>query len=333
MRGPANKSHHRIAVPLEDAGRGGSRWLHIHRDVEAELPVSAPRNHFRLVPPREPHLLIAGGIGDTPLVAMARDLKRQCTAVSLHYCARNRLSAPLLEELEAICGGQLKTWMSDEGDCFGSVSALSVAAGPELCVCGSARVTVAVEQAAPSLDWPEEHRHSEPFTAFQDTDFEPEAFEAIIASRGSRLGIPADRSLFSVLSETGIALNSSRELGVCGACGAATSKVPLFPEMLCVAPTAGKPCSCAAYPAEKVQLSLTSDGSEIPFGTPKAAHSAAARDPTFKPYFLSSPSAVIIASASCNAAGGSGFSGLRSGPAGNPTARIRVLTATGLMAE
>ena len=52
----------------------------------------------------------------------------------------------------------------------------------------------------------------------QDADFRPEAFEAVIASSGARLAVPADRSLLSVLTDNGIALDSSCEIGVCGAC-------------------------------------------------------------------------------------------------------------------
>ena len=215
---PDDRSHYSIAVKREDTGRGGSRWLHTHLDIGAELPVSAPRNHFQLTPQNGPHLLIAGGIGVTPLAAMARELRRHGTDFVLHYCARNRLSAPLLEELEAICGKQLRIWLSDDGERFEPQSVLADAVGGELYVCGSARLTDAVQQAATSVGWPEERFHSEHFAALQDANFEPEAFEAVIASSGARLEIPAERSLLSVLSENGIALDSSCEIGVCGAC-------------------------------------------------------------------------------------------------------------------
>lgn len=215
---PEDRSHYTIAVKREDTGRGGSSWLHSHLEVGTEIPVSAPRNHFQLAPQKGPHLLIAGGIGVTPLTAMARELKRHGTDFVMHYCARNRLSAPLLEELEAICDDRLRVWLSDSGERFEAQAVLAGAPGTELYVCGPARLTDAVEQAATSLDWPTEQFHSERFTALQDADFQPEAFEAIIASTGSKLSIPADRSLLSVLSDHGIALDSSCEIGVCGAC-------------------------------------------------------------------------------------------------------------------
>lgn len=215
---PDDRSHYRIAVKREDAGRGGSRWLNSHLEVGAELPVSAPRNHFRLEPQNGRHLLIAGGIGVTPLAAMARQLKQQGTDFVLHYCARNRQNAPLLAELEAICGAALKTWISELGQRFDAASVLAAETGAELYVCGPARLTDSVEQTALSLGWPEERFHAEHFAALQDVDFHPEAFEAVIASSGLRLDVPADRSLLAVLSENGIALDSSCEIGVCGAC-------------------------------------------------------------------------------------------------------------------
>ena len=126
----------------------------VHLEAGAELPVSAPRNHFRIDPLSGRHLLIAGGIGVTPLLPMARELKRQGAAFAFHYCARNRVSAPLLEELEALCGAELKTWMTGDAERFDPVSVLAEETGAELYVCGPVRLTDAVEQAALSLHWP-----------------------------------------------------------------------------------------------------------------------------------------------------------------------------------
>ncbi len=215
---PDDRSHYRIAVKREDNGRGGSAWLHGHLPVGAELPVSAPRNHFRLDPDGGRHLLIAGGIGITPLLAMARTLERHGTDFLFHYCVRNPKSAPLLEELAAICGPRLTTWMSDDGAFLDPGPVLAGAAGAQVYVCGPASLTDAVEQAARSLDWPAGCFHTERFAALQDADFTPEAFEAVLASDGSRIEVPADRSLLSVLAEKGVALESSCEIGVCGAC-------------------------------------------------------------------------------------------------------------------
>ncbi|PWW01468.1 vanillate O-demethylase ferredoxin subunit [Hoeflea marina] len=215
---PEDLGHYQIAVKREHLGRGGSTWLHEHLRAGTELPVSAPRNHFRLDPQAGPHLLIAGGIGVTPIAAMARTLKRRGTAFRLHYCARDQAHAPLLADLEAVCGAELTTWLSADDRRLDPIAVLGAATGARLYVCGPRRLTDAVEQAALALGWPAERFHAERFTALEDADFRPEPFEAVIASSGARLQVPAERSLLSVLADNGIAPDSSCEIGVCGAC-------------------------------------------------------------------------------------------------------------------
>src|SRR5271166_737337 len=100
---PDDLSHYRIAVKLEEKGRGGSKWVHenLHEGVEAH--VSAPRCNFRLEAQAKQHVLVAGGIGVTPFLAMALAAKKAGTPYHLAYCSSLALP-PFFEELQALHG-------------------------------------------------------------------------------------------------------------------------------------------------------------------------------------------------------------------------------------
>lgn len=212
---PADRSKYEIAIKREASGRGGSLWAHEHLVEGAIAHVSAPRNNLPLVAAQR-IVLVAGGIGITPFVAMAHELKRGGRDFVVHYCARSPGEAPLLAELQAICGPQLACWFSRTGARFDPAVIGPYQPGTHVYVCGPQRLLDAVQGAL--ADWPEEQIHGEVFQATLDENFKAEPFEAVIASTGQRLLVPADRSLLSVLRDAGFIVASSCELGVCGSC-------------------------------------------------------------------------------------------------------------------
>lgn len=215
---PGAQRQWQIAVKREDAGRGGSAWVHGALAVGGEALVSAPRNNFPLAAGAQRHVLVAGGIGVTPLLAMARTLAAQGADFTLHYCARSAALAPLLPELRAVCGARLVTWFGDEGRRLDPALIGAPKAGTHLYACGPHRLTEAVRAAAGALGWAEANQHYEVFQPTLDENFKPEPFEVRIASTGATLLVPADRSALEVLREAGFAMPSSCELGVCGSC-------------------------------------------------------------------------------------------------------------------
>lgn len=220
---PDDRSHYLIAVRREEAGRGGSAWLHAALAPDALLTVAAPRNHFELPEVPRRTLLVAGGIGVTPLLAMARRLAHQTAQqnadFAFHYCARSRAAAPLLDEVAAICGDRLVTWFPEEGRRFDASAVLAAEPSEaDILVCGPQRLAEAIEAAVAARGWPAECFHTERFAALDPGDFVPEPFEAVIASTGAVLSVPAERSLVAVLAEGGIELPTSCESGVCGSC-------------------------------------------------------------------------------------------------------------------
>jgi ferredoxin len=125
---------------------------------------------------------------------------------------------PLLPELRALCGDRLQTWFSDEGRRFGAEMIGPPDDGRHLYVCGPPRLLTPVLAHAAATGWPETQVHTEIFKPHSDENFKPEPFDAFIASTGTVLHVPADRSLLDVLRAHGLATASSCELGVCGSC-------------------------------------------------------------------------------------------------------------------
>jgi vanillate O-demethylase ferredoxin subunit len=215
---PADRTRYEIAIKREDPGRGASLWAHANLAVGAIAHVSAPRNNFPLAKDARRCVLVAGGIGITPFVSMARQLARDGADFELNLCARSAESAPLLAELGAICGDRLRTWFSRDGRRFEPAAIGAPDADRHLYVCGPQRLLDAVLAAATAAGWPDAHIHTEVFQPIRDENFNPEPFDAFIASTGAVLHVPADRSLLDILRANGLSMASSCELGVCGSC-------------------------------------------------------------------------------------------------------------------
>lgn len=213
---PHRKDVYVIAVKQEFDGRGGSRWIHEALAAGKQAHVTAPRNNFRLAEHNGRHVLIAGGIGVTPLLSMARALAERNADFVLHYCARSE-QASLLDELRDICGEKLQLHLPggtrfDAAATLGQEDPLST----QVYCCGPDRLTASVREA--TQDWNPDTVHFEIFQPTLDENFKPEPFDVTIASSGKTIRIPADRSALDVLRENGFILPSSCELGVCGSC-------------------------------------------------------------------------------------------------------------------
>ncbi|MES1926500.1 PDR/VanB family oxidoreductase [Salinisphaera sp. T31B1] len=217
---PGDRTVYRIAVQKESAGRGGSCWIHDHVCRGDIVHLSAPRTNFALHDGARRHVFVAGGIGVTPLLAMARQARHRGDDFIFHYCAARRERAALLTEVDSVAGDRLRTYFSDEQrlDVKTLFEGRTTDDHTHLYGCGPARLTDAIRDAAHDAGWPEERVHFEVFQPPLDDDFKPEPFEVVVASSGERVPVPADRTALSVLRDHGYSMPSSCELGVCGAC-------------------------------------------------------------------------------------------------------------------
>ena len=112
---PADKDHYVLAVLREAEGGGGSRWMHDSVGTGDLLNASGPVNDFPLDQEAERHLLIAGGIGITPLLAMGHELSRGETPFHLHYCTKSAGETAFLDEVRQVFGENI-TFHHDGGD-------------------------------------------------------------------------------------------------------------------------------------------------------------------------------------------------------------------------
>lgn len=215
---PEDRTQYKIAVKREDDGRGGSRWVHEKLKVGSEAHVSAPRNNFGLSPEAQRHVLVAGGIGVTPFLAMVQELRASSQDFTLHYSSRQPVP-PFSDFLKDLCGDSVSIYATSDPQAprFDAKTAFeTVEEGTHIYCCGPASLIDAVKLA--SKHWPAEQVHFEVFQPAIDENFKPEPFDIRIASTDAVLHVPADRSALDVLREEGFVLPSSCELGVCGTC-------------------------------------------------------------------------------------------------------------------
>jgi len=219
---PRERHRYLIAVLNEPASRGGSRAMHEQVDVGALLRISAPKNHFALAHQAEHSLLLAGGIGITPLLAMAEELTATVASFELHVCARSRARAAFQARLAAAdFSSRVHGHFDDGADAQKlDIEALLVGArhGTHLYVCGPKGFMDAVLDAARSGAWAEERLHFEFFTGDTGASDADTPFQVKIASSGQIIDVSSSQTVAEALAEAGVVVETSCEQGVCGTC-------------------------------------------------------------------------------------------------------------------
>jgi vanillate O-demethylase ferredoxin subunit len=207
-----------IAIRREDTGRGGSRWLH-ELPVDTALTVRPPKNDFPLGDHAGTAVLVAGGIGVTPLASMAAQRLRQRLPVRLHYAGRSRAQMALLPELQERLGNPLALHLDDEAGAPLDVDALLARCTPDevLYVCGPQLMLDAVLARSAALGWPRERVHFELFAAPQ-AEAGDHAYDVVLAQSGRQLTVAADKTLLQALIDAGCDPMFDCQRGECGVC-------------------------------------------------------------------------------------------------------------------
>ncbi|WP_306144671.1 cytochrome P450/oxidoreductase [Roseibium sp. MMSF_3412] len=208
-----------LAILREANGRGGSAHIHATIEEGMELRLRGPHNLFRLDESADRHILVAGGIGITPIIAMADRLKALGKSYQVHYCGRSRRAMAFLERLERDHGSCLSIHAGDEGqraDLGQIVNGLP--SGGQIYVCGPERLIAAVEQLTAHL--PDGSFHFE-FFAGGSTGLDPAreaAFDVDLADSGLKLNVAADETLLDAILAAGIDVACDCREGLCGSC-------------------------------------------------------------------------------------------------------------------
>ncbi|WP_043287636.1 PDR/VanB family oxidoreductase [Paraburkholderia oxyphila] len=217
---PADRSHYLLGVLREDAGKGGSAAMHAHVGVGRLLTCSLPKNHFALAPQSPHYLLIAGGIGITPLLSMVRVLASAKSDFSLYYCVRNGEDAAFLDEIEHLAGCRL-TLHCDGGDPSRSVDldALLRDAPPraDVYVCGPRGLNEAVIEAGKRANWPPQRVHFE-FFATAAPAASDSAFRVVLQQSGQTVDVARDESILDALLRHNVEPLYDCKRGECGLC-------------------------------------------------------------------------------------------------------------------
>ncbi|MYM34481.1 2Fe-2S iron-sulfur cluster binding domain-containing protein [Duganella sp. FT94W] len=219
---PHERHRYLIGVLRDPASRGGSRAMHEQVQTGATLQISAPKNHFPLAEaPRS--LLLAGGIGVTPVLAMAEALSAQGAPFEMHYCARSPERAAFRERIAASAFAPQVHFHYDSGDAAQKLDLPALLAGLDrgthIYLCGPQGFIDYVKGCAKAHDWPQEQVHLEYFgAAVAPAAGGDQPFEVKLASSGKVYTIPADSTVLRVLNDAGVFIPASCEQGVCGTC-------------------------------------------------------------------------------------------------------------------
>jgi cytochrome P450/ferredoxin-NADP reductase len=215
---PAVHGRYRLGVLLDPTSRGGSAAVHAGLHAGQVLQIGRPRNHFPLRLDAAHTVLFAGGIGITPILAMAHALHAAGRSFELHYCGRSAARLAFLDELHRF-GPQAHVHL-DDGPAAQHLDIDAVLAQPEpgrhLYVCGPNGFMDFVTHAAQRLGWHEDTVHLERFGAEVNTDGAP--FTVVAARSQLTFEVQPGERIADKLIEHGVAVSMSCQSGVCGTC-------------------------------------------------------------------------------------------------------------------
>lgn len=223
---PRERHRYVIAVLRDERGRGGSKALHEQLRVQDIVRVSLPRNNFRLVGDARRVVLIAGGIGVTPLKAMAHELDDAGIDYEMHYCAKDATCAAFAEEFEPMRESGRLHFHFDNGDPASGLDIPKLLGAPgegeHVYYCGPVGFMKACADAAGH--WPTGTVHFEHFKAperEQDSDAANDALDSFtvrIASTGQEIEVSKEETIADALLQAGVPMETSCCAGLCGTC-------------------------------------------------------------------------------------------------------------------
>lgn len=219
---PSETHRYCLGVLRTIDSKGGSIAMHDEVNEGDLIQISKPRNSFHLLEDNRFSLLLAGGIGVTPIMCMAQRLHEIGADFEMHYCARSRDRMAFHELLSSSPFADRVTFHFDDG---AQEQLLDIPAklkqhekDSNLYVCGPGGFMDAVIQAA-EKNWPADRVHREYFSADPKAGHDDDdSFIVKLSSNGKEFVIPADRTIVEVLQENDIDIPVSCEQGICGTC-------------------------------------------------------------------------------------------------------------------
>jgi tetrachlorobenzoquinone reductase len=205
-----------LTIKREATSRGGSHYIFDQLKPGALLKISEPVNRFRLHDGTRHSILIAGGIGITPIWAMAQELRAHKRSWELHYACRTRADMAFLDPLQQLPNVSLY-FRGEAGAAALDLMSIVTQAPKDahLYCCGPRRMLEAFEEG--TNDWPPDQVHLEHYTAKEQASIEG-GYVVELARSGTEFKIPPGKSILAVLRDAGADVPYSCQDGVCGAC-------------------------------------------------------------------------------------------------------------------
>ena len=217
-----DRTKYLIAVKKEIDGRGGSRSMHENVEIGSTLTISTPRNNFPLNLKAKKYILVAGGIGITPIMSMAYELYQASKDFVFHICARNQENLAFSEQLkESPFHKSIVIHLDDGNDSqkFDPEEILNnYAEDSEMYICGPGGFMSWVLDIGRTKGWPDEALFSETFTPRGQRENTNVAFEVELARSGKILQVGKDDFLIDVLNKANAGVPCSCTQGICGSC-------------------------------------------------------------------------------------------------------------------
>jgi vanillate O-demethylase ferredoxin subunit len=208
---------YRLGVRLEQPSQGGSQFMHALK-VGDVLSVSAPRNNFPLEPTSKPVVLLAGGIGVTPVLSMAATLAASQRPYRFIYAGRSRDQLAFLGESEALNRDRLTIHTDDVAGIFDVRGLMASLTNDEpLYLCGPKPMIDTAIKSAKELGWPDGRLRFEIFATVTPIEGD-QPFEVVLNNSGKTFQIPSDKTILAVLLEAGEDPLHDCQRGDCGIC-------------------------------------------------------------------------------------------------------------------
>ena len=216
---PADRSKYQIAVLREDQGRGGSKLMHRIFAQGRRVHITPPINHFPLFEDATFSYLMGGGIGITPMIAMAHRLHAIGADFALHYSVSSRKSAGFWSDIQGFAWANKATLhISDEGTRADLAKLLQYSPNSHAYTCGPETYMSAVMDTAQTNGFPEEDRHLEFFAVPDAPDYENHDFSFKLARSNKTVHVAADQSPTDALLAAVVHVDVKCSDGLCGVC-------------------------------------------------------------------------------------------------------------------
>lgn len=218
---PGERHRYLIAVLLEPKSRGGSEMMHGLKEGDT-VRISNPVNRFPLSPDAQHSILLAGGIGITPILSMAESLSDAGASFRVHFATRSRQRAAFIDRIRGSTLAGKVDFHFDDGSAEQQLDIDLILnaphSGTHVYVCGPNGFIDRVLTTASAYGWPDAQVHREHFVAPVDNSGESGTFEVQIASTGTVVSVGADETVVAALAAHGVMIPVSCEQGVCGTC-------------------------------------------------------------------------------------------------------------------